>query len=101
MLSTCLMFKKIKTGGPQSDGTMDKEQTQRFPSLLRASTRKFPWRERRSGSELGGGVLERYLLLFQSLDPRRLTGSPVLALWLFLERLQKPLIGVLSACQRS
>ena len=36
-----------------------------------------------------GGALESHLLFSQSLDLRRLTGSPPLALWLFLERLLK------------
>ena len=50
----CLMLKKRKTGSRQNDGTMGKEQTQRFPSLSGPPPRRFPQKECRRQSELGG-----------------------------------------------
>lgn len=55
MLFMCLMLKKIETGSRQNDGMMDKEQTQRAPSLPWASApARFPRQECRSRLELGG-----------------------------------------------
>ena len=86
------MFKKeIKTGSRQNDGTMDKEQTQRFPSLFQTSTLQGS-PERRMQKQIRAGRLELWKLnlpLFQSLNPGRLTGSLTLAFWLFLERLKE------------
>lgn len=58
MLFTCLMFKKeIKTSSRQNDGTMDKEQTQRFPSLFQTSTLQGS-PERRMQKQIRAGRLE-------------------------------------------
>lgn len=54
MLFMCLMLKKRKAGSRQNDGTMGKEQTQRFPSLSGPPPAGFPQKECRRQLELGG-----------------------------------------------
>lgn len=85
-----LTVKKIETGSRQNDGTMDKEQIQRFPFPWGPPPLKFPPEgSAEADQSWKGEALESHLLLFQSLDPRRLTDSHTLALWLLLERLQE------------
>ena len=81
---------KIKADSRQNDETMNEEQTQRFPSCLQVSTPQFPQGKVDARDQnWEGGALESHLLFSQSLDHRSLTGSPTLALWLFLESLLK------------
>lgn len=54
MLFMCLMLKKRKAGSRQNDGTMGKEETQRFPSLSGPPPAGFPQKECRRQSELVG-----------------------------------------------
>lgn len=65
MLFTCLMFKKIKTGCRRNDGTIDKEQTQRFPSLFQASTLQAS-PERRMQKWLRAGRVELWKVISSS-----------------------------------
>lgn len=84
------VLKKIKISHHQQDGTTDKEQTQRFPSPIRTPTLQIsPERRRQRQNRAGKVEPGKPFPLFQSRDPRELTGSIPLALWLFLEGLQE------------